>query len=144
MFEIYTEKGRRAIFFARFEAGSFGSPAIETEHLLLGLLRENKGIGERFLRGHEPVESIRKQIEARTPPGEKISTSVDLPISEEVGRVFAYASEEAERLGHKHLGTEHLLLGLLREEKCFAAVLLNEHGIELAAMRSAMEKDSSQ
>ncbi len=119
MFERYTEKARRVIFFARYEASQFGSPYIETEHLLLGLLREDKALTNRFLRSHASVESIRKQIEGHTTIREKVSTSVDLPLSNECKRVLAYAAEEAERLSHRHIGTEHLLLGLLREEKCF-------------------------
>src|ERR1044072_1412096 len=65
------------------------------------------------------VESIGKKFEGPPSFGEKVSTSVDLPLSNECKRVLAYAAEEAERLSHKHIGTEHLLLGLLREEKCF-------------------------
>jgi ATP-dependent Clp protease ATP-binding subunit ClpC len=132
MFERYTEKARRVIFFARYEASQFGSPYIETEHLLLGLLREDKALANRFLRSHAAVESIRKQIEAHTTMREKVSTSVDLPLSHECKRVLAYAAEEAERLNHKHIGTEHLLLGLLREEKCFAAEILHERGLRLS------------
>src|SRR5947208_2485917 len=131
MFERYTEKARRVIFFARYEASQFGSPYIETEHLLLGLLREDKALANRFLRSHAAVESIRKQIEGHTTIREKVSTSVDLPLSHECKRVLAYGAEEAERLNHKHIGTEHLLLGLLREEKCFAAEILHERGLAL-------------
>ncbi len=131
MFERYTEKARRVIFFARYEASQFGSPYIETEHLLLGLLREDKALANRFLRSHAAVESIRKQIEGHTTIREKVSTSVDLPLSHECKRVLAYGAEEAERLNHKHIGTEHLLLGLLREEKCFAAEILHERGLRL-------------
>ena len=97
MFERYTEKARRVIFFARYEASQFGSPYIETEHLLLGLLREDKALTNRFLRSHASVESIRKQIEGHTTIREKVSTSVDLPLSNECKRVLAYAAEEAER-----------------------------------------------
>jgi len=140
MFERYTEKARRVIFFARYEASQFGSPYIETEHLLLGLLREDKALTNRFLRSHASVESIRKQIEAHTTIREKVSTSVDLPLSNECKRVLAYAAEEAERLGHKHIGTEHLLLGLLREEKCFAAEILQERGLKLAAIREELAR----
>ena len=71
MFERYTEKARRVIFFARYEASQFGSPYIETEHLLLGLLREDKALTNRFLRSHASVESIRKQIEGHTTIREK-------------------------------------------------------------------------
>jgi ATP-dependent Clp protease ATP-binding subunit ClpC len=138
MFERYTEKSRRVIFFARYEASQFGSPYIETEHLLLGLLREDKALTNRFLRSHGSVESIRKQIDAHTIVREKVSTSVDLPLSDESKRVLAYGAEEADRLGHKHIGTEHLLLGLLREEKCFAAEILKERGVKLNAVREEL------
>jgi ATP-dependent Clp protease ATP-binding subunit ClpC len=135
MFERYTEKARRVIFFARYEASQFGSPYIETEHLLLGLLREEKALTNRFLRSHTVVESIRKQIEAHTTIREKVPASADLPLSNESKRVLAYAAEETERLGHKHIGSEHLLLGLLREEKCFAGELLKDIGLKIAAVR---------
>jgi ATP-dependent Clp protease ATP-binding subunit ClpC len=135
MFERYTEKARRVIFFARYEASQFGSPYIETEHLLLGLLREDKALTNRFLRSHAVVESIRKQIEEHTTIREKVSTSVDLPLSNESKRVLAYAAEEAERMSNKHIGPEHLLLGLLREENCFAAALLTERGLQVDAVR---------
>lgn len=144
MFERYTEKARRVIFFGRYEASQFGSPYIETEHLLLGLLREDKVLANRFLRGSGTVESIRKQIEESTMIREKVSTSVDLPLSNEGKRVLAYAAEEAERLLHKHIGTEHLLLGLLREEKSFAAQLLQERGLRLSMIREKLAADDKQ
>jgi len=127
MFERYTEKARRVIFFARYEASQFGSPYIETEHLLLGLLREDKALTNRFLRSHASVESIRKQIEGHTTIREKV-----------------YAAEEAERLSHKHIGTEHLLLGLLREEKCFAAEILQERGLRLPAIREELQRTTQE
>jgi ATP-dependent Clp protease ATP-binding subunit ClpC len=144
MFERYTEKARRVIFFARYEASQFGSPYIETEHLLLGLLREDKALANRFLRSHAAIESIRKQIEAHTTVREKVSTSVDLPLSHECKRVLAYGAEEAERLSHKHIGTEHLLLGLLREEKSFAAEILHERGLRLSAVREEISRSASE
>ncbi|MGA7236716.1 MAG: ATP-dependent Clp protease ATP-binding subunit [Bryobacteraceae bacterium] len=144
MFERYTEKARRVIFFARYEASQFGSPYIETEHLLLGLLREDKALANRFLRSHAAVESIRKQIEGHTTIREKVSTSVDLPLSHECKRVLAYGAEEAERLNHKHIGTEHLLLGLLREEKCFAAEILHERGLRLSTIREELVRSQSE
>jgi ATP-dependent Clp protease ATP-binding subunit ClpC len=144
MFERYTEKARRVIFFARYEASQFGSPYIETEHLLLGLLREDKALTTRFLRSHASVESIRKQIEGHTTIREKVSTSVDLPLSNECKRVLAYAAEEAERLSHKHIGTEHLLLGLLREEKCFASEILHERGLKLLAVREELARTTQE
>src|SRR6266700_6392066 len=144
MFERYTEKARRVIFFARYEASQFGSPCIETEHLLLGLLREDKALANRFLRSHAAIESIRKQIEDHTKFREKVSTSVDLPLSHECKRVLAYGAEETERLSQKHIGTEHLLLGLLREEKCFAAEILLERRIRLSAIREELARSQSE
>jgi ATP-dependent Clp protease ATP-binding subunit ClpC len=138
MFERYTEKARRVIFFGRYEASQFGSPYIESEHLLLGLLREDKALSNRFFRSHAAVESIRKQIEAQTPIREKVSTSIDLPLSNECKRVLAYAAEEAERLDHKHIGTEHLLLGLMREENCVAAQLLKKIGLQIDGVREEL------
>jgi len=106
----------------------------------MGLLREDKALTNRFFHAHSNVETIRKQIEEHTTIREKTSTSVDLPLSNESKRVLAYAAEEAERMGHKHLGTEHLLLGLLREEQCFAANLLRERGIELNKVREELAR----
>jgi len=134
MFERYTEKARRVIFFARYEASHYGSSYIETEHILLGQLRENKSLSMRLL-PLGAVESLRAQIDAHTLRGESIPTNVDLPLSSESNRALAYAAEEAERLDHKHVGTEHLLLGLLREEDCFAARMLRQRGVEISKLR---------
>jgi len=138
MFELYTEKARRVIFFARYEASQFGSPYIETEHLLLGLLREDKGVAYLFLHSHASLEAIRKKIEQHTIIRKKTSTSVDLPLSNQSKRVLAYAGEEAERLAHKQIGTEHLFLGMLREEGSFAARLLTDAGVTLEDARLRM------
>src|SRR5436190_7310615 len=138
MFERYTERARRVIFFARYEASQFGSTTIETEHLLLGLIREDKNLTNRFLRNHSSIESIRKEIEGRTTIREKVSTSIDLPLSNECKRILAYAAEEAERLNHRFIGTEHLLLGILREEKCVAAKILFDFGLRLNAIREQL------
>src|SRR5258708_32703904 len=135
MFERYTEKARRAVFFARYEASQFGSPYIETEHLLLGILREDKTLTNTFLHSLASVESIRKQIEKRTLVREKVSTSVDLPLSNECKRILVYAAEEAEHLSHKFIGTRHLFLAVLREADCFAAQSLNARGISLDTAR---------
>lgn len=140
MFERYTEKARRVIFFARYEASQYGSPYIETEHLLLGLLREDHPLARKVMGSggtpSEPsLESIKRKISDRGMLGKKFPTSVDLPLSNESKRVLAYAAEEAERLAHRHIGTEHLLLGLLSEKKSFAAQLLNEEGVTLEDTR---------
>ncbi|MDA2912649.1 ATP-dependent Clp protease ATP-binding subunit [Acidobacteriia bacterium AH_259_A11_L15] len=144
MFERYTEKARRVIFFARYEASQYGSPYIESEHLLLGLLREDKALSNRFLRTHGSLESIRKHIESRTTIRERVSTSVELPFSEEVKQVLRHAMEQAERMAHKHIGTEHLLLGILCQEKCFAAEILQERGLRLSTVREELARSQSE
>jgi len=140
MFERYTERARRVIFFARYEASQFGSSIIETEHLLLGLIREDKNLTNRFLRSSSSLETIRKEIEGRTTIREKVSTSIDLPLSNECKRILAYAVEETERLNHRLLGTEHLLLGILREEKCLAREILFSSGLRLDVIREELAK----
>src|SRR5271154_2457827 len=97
MFERYTEKARRAIFFARYEACQFGSPYIETEHLLLGLLREEKGLFHLLLPQLD-MTSVRKQLDAHTVKLAAVSTSADLPLGHECKRVLAFGAEEAEML----------------------------------------------
>ncbi len=144
MFERYTEKARRVIFFARYEASQYGSPYIETEHLLLGLMREDKALANRFLRSHGSIKSIRKEIESRITIRERISTSVEVPLSQECKRILNFAAEEAERLGHKHVGTEHLLLGILREEKCFGAEILSERGLRLSSLREELTRNAGE
>src|SRR5216684_846544 len=136
MFERYTERARRVLFFARYEASQLGSISIETEHLLLGLIREGKGLTSRiFARSHLSLENIRKEIEGRTVFREKVSTSVEIPFSAETKSVLKFAAEEADRLLHNYIGTEHLLLGILREERSVAASILIEKGMRLNAVR---------
>ncbi len=136
MFERYTERARRVLFFARYEASQLGSISIETEHLLLGLIREGKGLTSRiFARSNLSLEHIRKQIESRTVFREKVSTSVEIPFSGESKRLLQFAAEEADRLLHNYIGTEHLLLGILREERSVAASILKEKGMRLNSVR---------
>ena len=136
MFERYTERARRVLFFARYEASQLGSISIETEHLLLGLIREGKGMTSRiFSRSHLSLDVIRKDIEGRTNSRKKVSTSVEIPFSTETKRVLHFAAEEADRLLHDYVGTEHLLLGILREERCVAGSILVEKGMRLNTVR---------
>jgi ATP-dependent Clp protease ATP-binding subunit ClpC len=140
MFERYTEKARRVIFFARYEASQVGSQAIDAEHILLGLLREDKQLTQRFFQTpRDAVESIRKEIETRSPINEKVSPSVDLPLSTSAKRVLRNAADESQRLGHRHIGTEHLLLGIMREENSPAAQILYERGLRLDSVRQEIE-----
>jgi ATP-dependent Clp protease ATP-binding subunit ClpC len=140
MFERYTEKARRAIFFARYEASQFGSSYIEPEHILLGILREDKTLANRLIGSHSGIESIRGQIERQIPVRERVSTSVDLPLSQAAKRAMAYAAEESERLRAEYISTGHLFLGLLREEKSFVAQILNDKGLRLSTARDEIAK----
>src|SRR5690349_7829625 len=106
MFERYTEHARRVVFFARYEASQFGIPSIETEHLLLGMLRESPALLARLIPKIDR-EMIRQQVAEHRARGEYIATSVDLPLSEESKRVLKFALEEAEALSDKHIGAEH-------------------------------------
>jgi len=136
MFERYTERARRVIFFARYEASQLGSGAIETEHLLLGLIREGKGLTSRlFAKSHLSMDQIRKDVEGRSPYREKVSTTLEIPLSAECKHVLAHAADEAERMSHNYIGTEHILLGLMREERSVAAGILGEKGMRLGGVR---------
>src|ERR1700745_1433425 len=144
VFERYTEKARRVIFFARYEASQYGSTYIETEHLLLGLMREDKALANRFLRQQGSIESIRKEIAARLTIREHISTSAAVPLTAGREPLLEMAAEEAERLGVKRVATEHLLLGILREEKCFGAEILMERGLRLTSLREELARTSGE
>src|SRR5580765_2329718 len=134
MFERYTETARRILFRGRYEAARRGNPFVETEHLLLGLLHEDHALALRLLRSEHAIAALEAQV--RSPePAAAAGTAVDLPLSDECKRVLAYGAEEAERMRHRHIGTEHLLLGLLREEGSRAAQALREAGLELSLVR---------
>ena len=139
MFERFTEKARRVIFFARYEAGEFGSPVIDTEHLLLGLVREEKLLCFRWVPRAHP-ETIRAAVESWTKRQSKTATSIDLPLSPASKRILDYAKEQADRLNSKPIGTEHLLLGLLQEE-CKASKLLRELGADVAELQQRFERE---
>jgi hypothetical protein len=140
MFERYTEKARRVIFFARYEASHHGSPEIDTEDLLLGLLRESKSL-HRWLPKTD-LAAIRQRVHEHSAKGPWIATNVDLPLGKVAKRVLRHAADEADRLSHKHIGTEHLFLGLLDEEDCFAAKLLREGGADAASIRVQLAESS--
>ncbi|NNF00742.1 MAG: ATP-dependent Clp protease ATP-binding subunit [Pyrinomonadaceae bacterium] len=137
MFERYTEKARRVIFFARYEALQYGSLVILPEHLLLGLMREDKTISPRFFpfRHNISVDTIRREVEERIVLRERIPQSAELHLAPETKQILAFANEESERFQAGHLGVEHLLLGILREEASIAAEILFGYGVQLSAVR---------
>jgi hypothetical protein len=130
MFERYTEKARRVIFFARYEASNYGSPYIETEHLLLGLLREDHLLSNLLAKEHIVETEIRAEIERRITRRERFSTSVEVPLSDECKRILKFAGDAAAKLGHRQVETGHLLLGILRVDSSLAAQVLISRGLK--------------
>ncbi len=150
MFEKYNEKARRALFFARYEASKLGSRVIESEHILLGILREGEEtVSEIFRRFQVKPEDIRREIEGERIFVERISSTAELPLSEESKKILAYASHEAESMLHATVGSEHLLIGILRVEGCTAMRILAQHGFDVYTVREevlaiAKEREASQ
>jgi uncharacterized protein (TIGR03435 family) len=136
MFERLTERARRALFFARDETSQLGSTSIDTEHLLLGLIREGKGLTDRlFADAGIGFDEIRDEVLRRVPARSKTSTSAEIPFSAAAERVLQHAAQEADRLLHDYVGTEHLLLGLLSEQGSVAADVLTSRGLRLDRVR---------
>jgi ATP-dependent Clp protease ATP-binding subunit ClpC len=123
VFEAYNDEAKRAIFFARYEAAEEYSPVITTRHIVLGILRERSAFASRMLNlTREQRKQIRKLMEE--PEGESIPPPVvDLPLDDSSKRALAYTAEEVRDLGSEHIGSEHLLLGILREDKEIAKEL---------------------
>jgi ATP-dependent Clp protease ATP-binding subunit ClpC len=139
MFERYTESARRVLFFARYEASAARSLSIESEHMLLGLVREPGPIVRRLLAGAEArIEQLNQELENRTASRERVSMSVELPFSEQTKRILTYTAEEADSLGHSDIGTEHILLALLRLPESGAGAILTGHGLRLQTAREAV------
>jgi len=136
MFERFNEHVRRSLFFARYEASRSSSRAIGTEHLLLGMLREADPLMTELMeRLDVDVRTLREELLGDRVSVERVSTSPDLPLSEETKKALAFAVHEAESMGHGAVGTEHLLLGLLRAEGSAAAQFLTAHGFDLFQLR---------
>ena len=155
---------------AREQASGSASSQIEPDDLLIGLLRDDKQLADRFIGSPETVDSIEGRITSGKPTREPQITSLDsghrvhgrpqapvrhipalpddperwadLPLSHTSKRVLAYAAEESEHLNHRHIGTEHILLGLLREKGTLAAMILNELGLEVEALRKRLQTRS--
>ncbi|HVS02432.1 MAG TPA: ATP-dependent Clp protease ATP-binding subunit [Thermoanaerobaculia bacterium] len=150
MFEKYNEKARRALFFARYEASKLGSRVIESEHILLGILREGEDtVNELFRRFQVKADEVRREIEGERVFVERISSTAELPLSEESKKVLAYASHEAESLLHPSVGSEHLLIGILRVDGCTAMRILAQHGLDVYSVREELmgllkEREASQ
>jgi len=145
MFEKYTEKARRVIFFARYEASQMGSPAIGVEHILLGIFREDKNLVGRFFPDPASVyASIREEIEQSHRDTEKAPVSIDLPLSAEAKRALQHAAETSSNLSQTYIGPEHLLLGILKEENSTASNLLRDRfGLNADLLTTYIQGDES-
>ena len=141
MFERYSQAARSVVFFARFAASQGGSPAIESEHLLLGLMRE-AGSTLVSLAPSLSIEDLRAKI-PRKIIVENPSMRIHMPLSAECKRVMSYSAEEANDMDHPYIGPEHLLLAILRENTCLAARLLAEMDVQLERVRQQLILDTS-
>ncbi|MEO8647744.1 MAG: ATP-dependent Clp protease ATP-binding subunit [Acidobacteriota bacterium] len=144
MFERYTERSRRVIFFARYEALQYGSPVIAPEHILLGLMREDKSIPARFFPFRESltVEAVRRDVESRIVLRDRIPQSAELHLSPETKKILFYANEESRHLRGRHIGPEHLLLGIVREERSIAAEILFQYGLRVQDVRDEISSQT--
>ena len=137
MIERLSELSRRVIFFARYEASQFGSRAIETHHLLLGLFRESWFLFEPYLKTHQEMDWIREELAKAFPIQEKESPSVDLPFNDETQHAMDVAIEEADARSHGAVQPLHIVIGLLSVPECAAAGILRRYGMEVESMRKA-------
>jgi ATP-dependent Clp protease ATP-binding subunit ClpC len=134
----FTERVRKVLTMAREEAARLHHEYVGTEHILLGLIREGEGVAASVLQNlNVELDEIQQKIEETVKKGKAgQSTGPDLPYTSRAKKVLELAMAEARELGHTYVGTEHLLLGLLKEEKGIAAQVLTDAGVNLDAARS--------
>ncbi|MEK6665968.1 MAG: ATP-dependent Clp protease ATP-binding subunit [candidate division NC10 bacterium] len=136
MFERFTERARRVIILAREEAGRFRHDFVGTEHILLGLIRDGEGIATAVLqRLGVRLETVKAEVERALAGFPKTLTFGEVPFTPQAKRVLELSIEEARQLGHNYIGTEHLLLGLMKEGQCIAAKILESLGARLEEVR---------
>ncbi|MFA4981272.1 MAG: ATP-dependent Clp protease ATP-binding subunit [Candidatus Omnitrophota bacterium] len=136
MFNRFTERARKVILLAKEEAKRFNHDYIGTEHILLGLVREGEGVAAAVLASFGMgADKIRLEVEKLVQPGPSTVISGDLPFTPKAKKVIELAMDEARSLGHNYIGTEHLLLGLIREGEGVASQVLMNLGLELEKVR---------
>ncbi len=137
MFNRFTERARKVIVFAKEEARRFNHDYIGTEHLLLGLIREGEGVAASVLQKlGVDLESIRIEVEKLVQPGPQTQVVGDIPFTPRSKKALELAAEEARALGHNYIGTEHLLLGLVKEGEGMAYRVLLNLGLDLGKLRN--------
>ncbi len=137
MFNRFTERARKVIVYAKEEARRFNHDYIGTEHLLLGLVREGEGVAAAVLQklGID-LETIRIEVEKMVQPGPQTQVLGDIPFTPRSKKALELSAEEARALGHNYIGTEHLLLGLVKEGEGMAYRVLLNLGLDLAKLRN--------
>lgn len=137
MFERFTGRAQKVMALANQEAQRLNHEYIGTEHVLLGLLNEGSGVGANVLK-HLGIDlrTVRREVENLVKPGPDLFTAGKLPQTPRTKKALELAIDEANTLNHKYVGTEHLLLGLLREHDGIAAFVLRGLGLELDAVRT--------
>jgi ATP-dependent Clp protease ATP-binding subunit ClpC len=136
MFERFTDRARKVMALANQEAQRFNHEYIGTEHILLGLVKEGSGVGANVLKNLDvDLRKVRLEVEKLVKAGPEMVTMGRLPQTPRAKKVIEYAIEEARNLNHNYVGTEHLLLGLLREHDGVAAQVLMNLGLKLEEVR---------
>jgi ATP-dependent Clp protease ATP-binding subunit ClpC len=136
MFSRFTERARKVIILAKEEAKRFNHDYIGTEHILLGLIKEGEGVAAAVLQNLGlSLEAIRLEVEKIVQPGPPTVVSGDIPFTPKAKKVIELATDEARNLGHNYIGTEHLLLGLIREGEGVASQVLANLGLDLNKVR---------
>jgi len=137
MFNRFTERARKVIILAKEEARRFNHDYIGTEHILLGLIREGEGVASTVLQKLGlSLENIRIEVEKLVQPGPTTQIIGDIPFTPRAKKSLELAAEEARSLGHNYIGTEHLLLGLIREGEGIASQVLLNLGLDLNSVRN--------
>jgi len=136
MFERFTDRARKVMALANQEAQRFGHEYIGTEHILLGLVKEGSGVGANVLKNLDiDIKKLRLEVEKLVKSGPDMVTMGKLPQTPRAKKVIEFAIEEARALNHNYIGTEHILLGLLRETEGIAAQVLMNLGLKLEDVR---------
>ena len=136
MYERFTDRARKVMQLANQEAQRFNHEYIGTEHILLGLVKEGSGVAANVLKNLEvDLRKIRLEVEKLVQSGPEMVTVGKLPQTPRAKKVIEYSMEEARNLNHSYVGTEHILLGLLREQEGVAAQVLMNLGLKLEDVR---------
>ena len=137
MFERFTERARQVVVFAQDEARALGHAYIGTEHLLLGLLREEEGIAARALGSlHVTIDEVRAQVERIVGRGDGDEAATgQIPFTPRAKKTLELALREGQALGHNYIGTEHILLGLARQDEGVAGQILSALGADVDTVR---------